>query len=235
MSNKKSRHRQRPVQQHSRTLAAPTTAYQTKAMDPITIGMSDRSIRVNMALLPAPTNIYDADVWSIERQAGYVALYFGQLHGAATDRLRTRLKLKYGAEAFIVHFWKNSRKFHDDMRRQVESWPLDPLHVKTQSVASMHSDKEHSQWVNFDYLSRSSSQGSLDFYHLPPSALAKFVQGQGSRELELNPVVRVLVTVYQLCEILDRCGELIEDVRKYMPRPPQETVEMPGDEPADLT
>ena len=185
--------------------------------DPIQISMADKTIHVNVGLLAPPPRSYDADMASVKRQHGYVALYFGQLEEGQQNRLRSRLKLKYTNEMFVHHYWKHSREFHNDLRKQIIRWKEDPLRVKPMDLSTLRAEREHSEWVNFDYISRSSSQASFDFYHMPPSAVAKFAKGQGSSELALTPVVRVLTTVHVLLDMLNACEPVVDEVRPLLP------------------
>lgn len=185
--------------------------------DPIQISMADRTIKVNIGLLPPPQRSYDADVAFVKRQHGYVAFYFGQLNEGRADNLRSRVKLKYTNEMFVHHYWKHSRDFHEDLRTQIVRWKDDPLRLPAMDLSAMPAGMEHSEWVNFDYISRSNSQASFDFYHLPPSALAKFVKGQGSNELNLAPVLRVLTTVHVLLDLMNACEPIVDEVRPLLP------------------
>lgn len=186
-------------------------------VDPVTIGAADRSIRVDLGALPAPTNIYDADTWWLEREAGFVVLYFGQFKGRDREALRTRLKIKYPNEALVHHLWQHSRKFHEDLRTVIDRWPSDPLRIGPTDISNWPVEKEHSDWVNFDSLSRTSGQATIDFYHLPPPSVVRFVKGNNTSDLTFNPVVRVLLGLYQLFELLERVESVVEDVRAMLP------------------
>lgn len=182
--------------------------------DPLTISMTEKVIKVNLANLPSPTNVYDADAWTVRREAGFVALYFGQLDG---DHMRSRLRLKYASEQFLSIFWKQSREFHKGLRDTVAALPADPLFPKPRDISGEKAEREHSAWVNFDYMSRSGSQASFDFYYLPTAGLARFVTGKGTNGLVLHPIARVTTTIHHMVGLLDACEALVPEVRQYLP------------------
>lgn len=183
--------------------------------DPITLG-ADGSILVNTGKLQPPEKVYDADVAWLKRGRGYVSLFFGKQNPDAPDRLRTRLEVKYAPEAFVRHLWRNSREFHETTREILKTWPEDPLLVPIDG-SSMAADRDHSEWANFDYMARSGSHGTIDFFLLPAGGIAKFVHGQGSAGLVMRPVVQVLLTVHELLRFLDAADALVNDVKRYLP------------------
>ena len=67
-------------------------------------------------------------------------------------------------------------------------------------------------WVNFDYIARTGTQASLDFFHLSPAGIANFKASQGTRDLNLQPVVRILTTTAQLLALLDDSEPIAEQL-----------------------
>jgi len=183
--------------------------------DPITLG-ADGSILINLTRLPAPDKIYDADLSWVRRGRGYVSFFFGKENVDDPSKLRTRLEVKYAPEAFVRHFWRNSREFHEKMRTQLQSWPQDPS-LEVVDGARMPAEKDHSEWANFDYMARSGTHGTIDFFLLPAPGVARFIQGQGSSGLTLVPVVRVMMTVHELSRLLDLVDGMVDEVKKYLP------------------
>lgn len=178
---------------------------------------ADKSIRIQLGLLPAPENVYDADTWWVERQAGHVALYFGQFSGSDQTRLRTRLKIKYPSEALVHHLWEHSKTYYEDLKLVIAKFPTDPLKVPVIDISKMAADKEHSNWANFDALSRTASQAAIDFYHVPPPAAVKFLKSRDTDDLVPTPVVRILIGLYQQFEMLEKIETIIAEVRSMMP------------------
>ena len=177
---------------------------------------ADRSIRVDSRKLEAPQQQYDADVAWVERHHSRVKLFFAKLDRDQSDRLRTRLELVYPAEVFLRHFWENSRSFEEGLRDQVGKWPENPKRDLI-DPSKMKAVKDHSDWVNFDYMARVGSQAVLDFFHISPAAVARFIAGQGSSDLRMVPKVRVLMTIDEMSRLLTACSPIAEEIRVILP------------------
>jgi len=178
---------------------------------------ADRSVRVNIGLLPAPENTYDADTWWVERQAGHVALYFGQFSGSDQGRLRTRLKIKYPSEALVHNLWEHCSKYYEDLTPVIATFPQDPLRVPVVDISKLPTEKEHTNWANFDAMSRTASQAAIDFYHVAPPAAVKFLKSRNANDLIPTPVVRILLGLYQQFEMLQKIETIIAEVKAMMP------------------
>lgn len=183
--------------------------------DPVTIG-ANGSILINTSKLGAPDNIYDADYSWLSVRHGAVSLWFAKENVEAPDRLRSRLELRYPAEGFVRHFWDNSREFHAKLEEALKLFPTPPQLAEV-DVTSLPADRDASMWVNFDYLARAGTEAALDFFHLPPSGIARFAQGQGSAGLILTAKVRVLTTIHELSRLLHSAGTIVDDVKKTLP------------------
>jgi hypothetical protein len=202
-------------------LARTESSVPTALHDPAVRVDADGTIRIQMSKLRPPQNLYDADyAWATRRQGAVVSLFFAKgfpsKKGGGDGTLRSRLELRYPYEPFMNHFWPNSRRFHEGLRAYLADHPLE--HEGLDNAPELSADRDHSEWVNFDYLAHSGSQASLDFFHIAPSAIARFVQGQGSRDLEFTPVVRVHTTTFQLCRLLDSCEPIARELEAGMPR-----------------
>jgi hypothetical protein len=194
-------------------------ALQRAATSPVIISEDGRSLRVSLGLLPAPENVYDADAWWVERQAGHIAIYFGQFSGSDHTKLRSRLKIKYPNEAVLHHMWQHSRQYHLDLKEVMKQYPKDPLQIPASDISrlTVESNKEHSSWANFDALARTAGQASIDFYHVAPPAAAKFVKSQDVRDLTPSGVVRVFLNLYQQFEMLEMLEGMVDDVKAMVP------------------
>lgn len=178
---------------------------------------SDKSIRLNVGSLPSPENVYDADAWWVDRQAGHVALYFAQFSGSDQKKLRTRLKIKYPNEALVHHLWEHSRTYYEDLKPLMATFPVDPLKVPVVDISKLTAEKEHSNWANFEAMSRTASQAAIDFYHVAPPAAVKFLNSGDVNDIVPAPVVRILMGLYQQFEMLQKIETMISDVRAMMP------------------
>src|SRR4051794_39064015 len=92
------------------------------ASDPVTVG-PDRTINVDVGRLPTPPNVYDADFAWVEHVAGRVSFLFAKRNRDEPEKLRSRLEIRYPPENVAGHFWRNSRDFHDRVRKFVNQWP----------------------------------------------------------------------------------------------------------------
>lgn len=167
------------------------------------------TIEIATARLPTPENTYDADFcWAVERLEA-VSLFFAKEKLGHSDALRSRLELRFPRESFLQAFMGSSvefrRKLREALGQKYEAKSM-PAAVARQALPA---DKEHSEWVNFDLIAYSGSQASLDFFHLPPAAMAQFAQTQSIDFIKLNPIVRVLTTSSELGRLLAIC-ETIE-------------------------
>jgi hypothetical protein len=179
------------------------------------IGRSAKSVTIDAAALESPRNVYDADAAWVERSyGGTVSLFFAKL-ARGRETLKTRLEVRYPPEDFVNHFWKNSRGFHEKLRTFVNRWPQ--TNTSTPEVQDWTAEKDHSEWVNFDYMAHSGTEGTIDFFHMPPSGIARYSQTNKPEVLELNPVVRVLLTSSELLRLLDRCESFVAEIEASMP------------------
>jgi hypothetical protein len=182
------------------------------------VGVGDRkTIIIDTAKIASPSHLYDADYAWVEHRPGRDAsLFFAKAHRDAEGKLKSRLQIRYPPEDFVRHFWKNSRTFHENVRRMLSSWPQDETRKGTKPE-KWHAEKDHSEWVNFDYMAFSGSQAALDFYHLGPGGVSKYVRGQGTAGLELQAVVRIQMTLAELGYLLDLCQPVVDMINEYLP------------------
>jgi len=185
-------------------------------VDPITVG-PNQTINVDLAKLPAPDRIYDADLAWIEHQGRAVSLFFAKRLRNSPQRLRTRLELRYSPEHLVVHFWQNSRGFHERLRSYAAKWPPDDAREEI-DPAKMDAEHEHSEWTNFEAMAHVGSEACLDFYLLPAVGVARFARGQGSSGLRLTPIVRVQLTIFELLRLLDSAESVVNEVKAYLPK-----------------
>jgi len=184
--------------------------------DPITIGL-DKTVHVNVAKLPAPSNVYDADFAWIEHRPGAVSLFFGKRSRDEKDQLRTRLELRYPPENLVAHFWGNSREFHESIKRFSAAWPTDAERDRVKPE-TMKASRDHSDWANFDTMAHAGTEASIDFYQMPPSGIARFARGQGADALNFVAVARVQLSVFELIRLLDATADVVKAIEQYLPR-----------------
>ncbi len=174
--------------------------------EPYIVSASNGGFKVDASELHAPTDVYDADYAWVTQRNGAVSFFFAKGQVDDSETLRTRLEVRYPFEGFVHHFWRNSREFHKAVReRRAPDWgrgDIDPSRWK--------SEKDHSVWANLDYLARSGSQASMDFYELPPWNAVQFNKAQDLSRLRIVPVVRIVLTTDELCRLLDASEPIAE-------------------------
>ncbi len=183
--------------------------------DPISID-SDRSIRVDLSRLPAPTNVYDADAAWVEFARGSASLFFAKQNRDEPTKLRSRLEIRYPVEAMARHFFQNSRQFHVKLREFAATWPTTGVNDRI-DAAKLPAEKQHSEWANFESVAHAGSEAGIDFYRLPPSGIAQFAKGQGTSGLRCTSVARVQLTAFELLGLLDQVETLMIDIRGKLP------------------
>lgn len=183
--------------------------------DAISTGL-DRSLTIDMAKLPTPNLSYDADYAWIEHQPGDLRLFFAKRNRDNPLGLRSRLEVRYPPESLVGHFWRNSREFHQQMKAFAVQWPK---HHERDDVRpeTLKTDKEHSEWANFEAMAHSGTEAMIDFFTLPVWGVAKFVGGQGSSGLKMVPVVRIQMTVFELTRLLDSMESVVTEIKNYLP------------------
>jgi hypothetical protein len=184
--------------------------------DAITVSAADRGVIIDLAKLNPPDKVYDADYAWLRHKPGRVSLFFGKANLDDVTRLRTRVELRYSPEAFVRNFWKNSGDFRAAVIESANHWPADSERLGLEPE-KMHSEKDHSEWANFEYMARVGSEATLDFYYLPTSGLAKYATGHGSRGLKIVAAMRVQLTMQELARLFVSCESVVGEIEKSLP------------------
>jgi hypothetical protein len=194
-------------------LASARGVYQDGALEVVGDGL-----KVNWARLREPERLYEADfAWSQVRH-GAVSLFFAKEDLDLPGSLRSRLELRYPVEKFLKHFWGNSREFHARLRETPLATSAGRSERASLRVESMHSAKDHSERVNFEYMAHFGTEASLDFYYLTPSGVARLAQGMGGDSLRILPVARVQITTEELLFLLDAAEPIARELAANLPR-----------------
>lgn len=177
-----------------------------------------REIIIDTTQLASPRNRYDADFAWVEHEAGSsVSLYFGKRDRNMPEALKSRLQIRYPPEDFVRHFWYNSRKFQENVKRVLTTWPRQETRGRLEPEKWI-SEKDHSEWVNFDYMAFAGTQAAVDFFHLAIGGVARYTRGQGTAGLELEAVVRVQMTLGELGRLLEACSPVVDIIEGYLPK-----------------
>lgn len=194
----------------------PTAGSATQAHnDPVSVGL-DKSIVIDMSRLATPSNVYDADVAWIEHRPGDLRLFFGKLQRDSPGTLRSRLEVRFPPESLVGHFWRNSRDFHKRVDEFISKFGIvtEPI---VAAPEAMKAEKEHSVWANFEAMAHAGTEAAIDFYALPPSGLALHTAGRGSHGLQLAPIARIQMTVFELSRLLASMEPVIHAIQQYVP------------------
>lgn len=176
------------------------------------------TIHIDFGRVRAPERIYDADVSWIVRGNGFVSVFFAKQSVDEDGVLESRVELKYAPEAFVRHFWSNSREFHGDLKKHLTGWPDDPNLKVVDGRSLKFKGKSHSEWVNVDLIARSGSHGTIDFFYLPPFGLSQLAKGKSAfNQTLIVPVVRVMLTIHEMDRLLDAADVVAQEAKKYLP------------------
>lgn len=180
--------------------------------------LADGTIQVNTARLPVPERVYDADLaWAAIRH-GVASLFFGK---QGTDQeLKSKIEIRYSFESFVLGFWRNSRDFHAKMKERLATRNQEILRERNEiHPETGKAEREQSFWANVDALARVGNEASVDFFHLPPRALAlHLLHGAPLDDLMITPIVRVLLSTDELSRLLDSCEPLVESMGPFLER-----------------
>ena len=184
------------------------------------LNAEERSISIDLSKLGPPQKTYDADLASLEHREGDVRLFFGKLRLPERSTLATRVEIRYPIESFYNHLWQNSRTFHERLRELAADLMISRS-LDQRRLHELSADRDHSEWANFDYMGHSGTEAAIDFFHLPPSDIARFVRTGASANIALEPILRVQLGVDQLLGLLDSCADTLAEIEKYLPRGPK--------------
>ncbi len=84
-------------------------------------------------------------------------------------------------------------------------------------MSDLESDKDHSDWANFDYMGHTGTEAVIDFFQLPTKEIADFVQTGSIGRLEVESKLRVQLTANKLLDFLDDCARIVPDIESYLP------------------
>ena len=205
---------------HGRSLARPIQSSNspiaggTRQVGAISIG-PDNSIKIDASRLEAPSRAYDADYAWIEYRPGNVSLLFAKKSRDESDKLHSRLEVRYPPEDLVNTFWGISARFVESLRGYVGRWPEEAR--RTEQTSKLPAKQSHSEWASFTYMSHSGTDAAIDFYHMAASGIAKFTQTGSTAGLKFNPVVRIEMTAFELLAFLDRMAPIVEDIRQTLP------------------
>lgn len=159
-------------------------------------------IGVDYAQAPAPHLNYDADYCDVVQGRTGVTVVFGKLK-AGSGQLRTKIEITFSEEHFFRQFWGTSRDLHRFLEQSTMRFALSPV--------ESFSDTEKVQCLrsNNAFMAVLGEEAVLDFYYISPGDV-HLVRQKQKKEIALDSVVRVVVSMSVLLELLDKCKPFAE-------------------------
>jgi hypothetical protein len=152
-----------------------------------------------------------------------------------TDRddpscLKSRIEVRYPPEDFLRTFWNNSIDFLAKVTSYASRWrpEIGQTGSVTSSPEKLKAQKSHSVWANYTYIAHAGTQAALDFYHVPPPGIARYAANQGTAGLELIPVVRVVISVFDLVDLFVKAKSVVEEIQSQLPAAEREKMDEPS-------
>jgi hypothetical protein len=161
-------------------------------------------IGIDYSKASVPHLHYEADYCDVVAARAGVALSFGKLRPGA-DVLRTKVEISFSEEFFIRNVWKTTRELHQTTRTMARGRELAPL------SGLADPDKVQCFRANNVFMAVLPSEAVLDFYYISPGDI-QLAQQRKKPDIDLEPVVRVLVSTPLLLEFLDKCKPLAETI-----------------------
>jgi hypothetical protein len=185
----------------------------------ILVDQASGTVGLDARKLPAPADVYDADLAWASFRDGTVSLWFGkETHstGSAGGRLRTRVEMRYSFEAFLNNFWSNSRDFHAALTTRARARRGFALGGNRPDPTTLEAEKDHSLWATLELISRTGNEACIDFYHCPPAAAVWYLKEKDFRRLHFDPVLRVLLTTDELYRLFEAAIPIAEHVKPLL-------------------
>jgi hypothetical protein len=207
--------RRRGTHQPTTTIGRVPQAEGTRQVGPLRLDPTNAAVSVELSKLEPPDRAYDADVAWIESAPGRITILFGKIDRDDPLRLRSRLEVRYPAEDFVLTFWRPSAEFAARVAKFASSWPK--AVANDQALAKQPALQTHSEWASFAYMSHTGTDAAIDFYHLSPTAMARWTQLRETTHMRLKPILRVQLSVFDLDALLRQAEEVDRAVREVLP------------------
>jgi hypothetical protein len=165
-------------------------------------------VRVDYTNAQTPHDYYVADYFYVENLDPTVLFVFGKLNGGAR-KLRTRLEIFFPAMFFVNQLMASIKQFHTILRQYAEKFGYD---AAKPGQKELEADKTQTLQSNNVLMVLSGGDSLMDFYYLSPREM--YYKPRSKREVELEPLARVIIDPPMLLGFLDECtrisGPLIE-------------------------
>jgi hypothetical protein len=155
-------------------------------------------LSINYEDAPVPDHYYVADWFDVRERDLDVILSFGNLDRGR--KLRSKVEIVFPSFTFVNQLWRSSLLFHGNLRKFLDDLKLPGV---TREDAELSSDKLQILVSNNVLMVWSGTECLLDFFYISPKDL--WSKPRRGERLDLEPVVRVLVSPSLLDGFLDAC------------------------------
>lgn len=162
-------------------------------------------MRVDYADAPVPRDYYVADYFYVENKDPNILMVFGKREG--DDRLRTKVEIFFPAMFFVRQLWKSSRQFHKTLDEYVVK---NGYRSEVPGKQGLPAEKAQTLQSNNVLMVLSNGDSMMDFYYMSPRDM--YYKPLRKREIELEPLARVIISPPLLLGFLDECGKIAESL-----------------------
>jgi hypothetical protein len=156
-----------------------------------------------------PERAYYADYCDVLRGRVGFSLVFGKLD-PGTCRLRTKIEVAFPEQMFLQQLWGTSRDFQRAVQADAMRAPIVP-------VAEVEdTDKVQTFRSNNVMMGAWGEESVMDFYYISPRDM-HFVRQEAKTNVELEPVVRVVMGTPLIFEFLQKCQPYVDQLSKTAP------------------
>jgi hypothetical protein len=174
------------------------------------------SIRLEVGKLPQPADNYTANLAWMERDETLISFMFGNRDRDEPERLKTRVELRFAAEAF-VNTWQNSKEFFYRIKTAVQAQPFLEHAAPSQHPRTMKTDREHLAPASIVVMTHAGSQAELTFFDLPSTRIFLFQKSRDFNDLDVTPVLRVFTSTGLLVHLLSEAETIDKEMREFVP------------------
>lgn len=161
-------------------------------------------LKVDYTDAPVPRDYYVADYFYVEDHDPNVLFVFGKLDGSnGTVKLRTRLEIHFPALFFVNQLLASSKKFHESVRAYAQRFQYEATKAGEKNVSAEKTQTLHSNNV---LMCLSGGDSVMDFYYISPRDM--YFKPRNNRNIELEPLARVIIDPPTLLGFLDECSKI---------------------------
>jgi hypothetical protein len=159
-------------------------------------------VRVDYTDAQTPRDYYVADYFYVENLDPTVLFVFGK-RDSRTNKLRTKLEVFFPAMFFVNQLMASVKQFHEVLRGYVGQYGYD---ASKPGEKGLEADKTQTLHSNNVLAVLSGGDSLMDFYYLSPREM--YYKPRNKREVELEPLARVIIDPPMLLGFLDECARI---------------------------